>query len=135
MLKRLLFALSLAAQARAQTGPPPYLALGDSLGEGVQSADSTYRTQPFGYPNRIAGQLRVSFPLPLIKGGAFTVVGSVRGRTRVDPTVEGSNLAVAGADSTSILNDRAGTPIDRETDLVLLPRIGSQVEIAESLQS
>jgi len=123
----------LASLAWAQ--PPAYVALGDSLGEGVQSADASYRSQPFSYVNRIAAQLGVNFPLPLIKDGPLTTVFSVNGRTRIDPTVATSDLAVGGADTTSILNQVAGTPIDDETDLVLSPRTGSQVQIAASLQS
>ena len=133
MLKRLVVAaLGLTSLAWAQ---PVYVALGDSLGEGVQSADATYRTQPFSYVNRIAIQLGLNFPLPLIQGTPFTIIENVTNRTRVDPTVASSNLAVSGADSTSILNQSAGAPIDDETDLVLSPRTGSQVQIAQSLRA
>src|ERR1700733_5152578 len=133
MLKRIFLALGLASLAWAQ--PPAYVALGDSLGEGVQSADASYRTQPFGYVNLIATQLGVNFPLPLIKDGPFTTIFSVTNRTRIDPTVASPNLAVSGADSTSILTQVAGTPIANETDLVLSPRTGSQVQIAQSLEA
>jgi len=133
MVKRLILALGLASLAWAQ--PPAYVALGDSLGEGVQSADASYRTQPFGYVNLIATQLGVNFPLPLIQDGPFTDIFSVTNRTRIDPTVASPNLAVSGADSTSILTQVAGTPIENETDLVLSPRTGSQVQIAQSLEA
>src|SRR3984957_11365196 len=131
MLKRLAVTFGLLASlAWAQ---PAYVALGDSLGEGVQSADASYRTQPFSYVNRIAAQLGVNFPLPLIKGTATTTVESVKNRTRIDPTVATFDLAVSGADSTSILTQAAGTTITDETDLVLSPRTGTQVQIAQSL--
>ena len=71
MLKTLAFIIGLAPLAFGQISSPVYVALGDSLGEGVQSADASYRTQPFSYPNLIAAQMGVNFPLPLIKGGAF----------------------------------------------------------------
>jgi lysophospholipase L1-like esterase len=115
--------------------PPPMVGLGDSLGEGVQSADASRRTQPYGYLPLFARQMGVSFPLPLIQSGPFGFVGVTSNRSRVNPDLEASNLAVSGADSASILNDRAGPPIDSETDLVLSPRLGSQIEIAEALGS
>ena len=109
--------------------------LGDSIGEGVQSADASSRTQPSSYLTWIAKQMGVPFTLPLIKGGAFTSVATVRGRTRIDPTLAASNLAVSGADVNSLLNQQAGTPITTETDLVLQPRTGSQMQIAAALKS
>jgi hypothetical protein len=133
MLKRLVVTFGLASLAWAQ--PPGYVALGDSLGEGVQSLDASYRSQPYSYVNLIATQLGVNFPLPLIQDGPRTNVNSVTGRTRIDPTVETFDLAVSGADTTSILNQSATTPIANETDLVLSPRTGTQVQIAESLQA
>jgi lysophospholipase L1-like esterase len=62
------------------------------------------------------------------------MVESVNGRTRIDPSALASNLAASGANSTSILTDIAGTPIDDETDLVISPRTGSQISVAESLR-
>ena len=133
MFQRFIIALGLASLAWAQ--PPAYVALGDSLGEGVQSADASYRTQPYSFVNVIAKQLGVDFPLPLIQDGPFTSVPSVKGRTRIDPAVATFDLAVSGADTTSILNQAATTPIANETDLVLSPRTGTQIQIAESLQA
>jgi phospholipase/lecithinase/hemolysin len=127
--------LCLATLSLAQTSPPPLIGLGDSLGEGVQSADANQKTQPNGHLNLIATQMGVPFPLPLIKTSPRGVVGSTTHRSRIDPSLGASNLAVSGADSTSILNDVAGTPIDGETDLVLGPRMGTQISIAQSLQS
>jgi len=127
--------LYLATLSLAQTAPPPFVGLGDSLGEGVQSADANQKTQPNGYLNLIAAQMGVSFPLPLIKTSPVGLVGYTTHRSRINPNLLASNLAVSGADSTSILNDVAGTPIDDETDLVLSPRTGTQISIAQSLQA
>lgn len=130
----LLAALSMQAQTAPASSSPLFIGLGDSIGEGVQSADAAYQTQVNTYLNLIAAQMNVAFPLPLIKTGIFDTIESVTGRTRISPTVLSSDLAVSGADSTSILNEQAGTPISTETDLVLSPRTGSQISIAESLK-
>jgi lysophospholipase L1-like esterase len=111
--------------------------MGDSSSEGVQSADASYRTQPFTYLNWLAFKMRTRFPLPKIVSGPFSWVGQTEGRFRLDPAVEGLNLAVSGADADDLLNRRADATsldaIDSETDLVLFPRLGSQMEIVESL--
>ena len=62
ILAFILFTLCLAP-AQSQSGPP-FIAMGDSIGEGVQSADASTRTQPFELWNLIAQQMGVSFPLP-----------------------------------------------------------------------
>jgi len=123
-----------AAIASAQT-PPPYVSLGDSLTEGVQSADANTATQPNGYANLLAQQMGVSFPLPLIDTSWYGTIESVSGRTRANPSLLVSNLGVSGADTTSMLTQAAGQPIDDETDLVEEPRTGTQVQIAQQLQS
>lgn len=112
---------------------PVMIGMGDSIGEAVQSADANLLTQPNSYLNLIAAQIGTPFALPLIQSGPFGFVGVTTNRSRVDPTVLGDNLAVSGADASSILFDRADAVIDSETDLVLSPRTGSQIEIAESL--
>lgn len=121
--------------SKSTTAPPPLIGMGDSLGEGVQSLDASQRTQPFGYLNLIAQQMQASFPLPLIQSGPAGSIFSVTNRTRVDPTVLGSDLGVAGATVHSLLNDAATTPVTTETDLVLEPRTGTQIQIAQSVQS
>jgi hypothetical protein len=127
-----LFACACLAQAQS---PPPLVAMGDSITEGVQSLDASGRTQPNTYPNLIAGQMGVSFPLPLIQSGPLSIVNNVRGRRRVDPNALASDLAVSGETVSDILKLVAGQPIDDEADLVLQPRTGSQMQIAQSLQS
>ena len=124
-----------AGALRGQTAPPPFVALGDSLSEGVQSADANGATQPQTYLARFAAQMGVAFPLPLIKTSPLGVVGSTTGRSRWNPNLLVSNLAVSGASTGSILSDAAGQPVDDETDLVEQPRTGTQVQIAQQLQS
>jgi lysophospholipase L1-like esterase len=137
MLKKAIFGLVFMAFATAgfaQT-PPNFVALGDSLGEGVQSADADTATQPHGYLALFAQQMDAAFPLPLIDSGPLGVVGSTSERSRQDPTSLVSNLAVSGATSSSILSDSAGQPIIDETDLVEAPRTGTQIQIAQQLQA
>jgi lysophospholipase L1-like esterase len=113
------------------------LGLGDSIGEAVQSADASFRTQPFSYLNLLTKQMGVPFNLPLIKSGPLGVVDNTDRRSRLFSSVAASNLAVSGADVHGLLNDRADAltedEIDSETDLVLFPRLGSQIGIAESV--
>ncbi len=119
------------------TEVPTMVGLGDSIGEGVQSIDANLRTQTFCYLNLLAAQLGADFPLPLIRSNPIGIIGNTALRTRLNPSIESLNLAVVGADVESLLNDRADAvneaQIDSETDLVLFPRMGSQVEIAESI--
>ena len=129
--------LALTAPTTAQQGTR-FVGMGDSIGEGVQSADANEVSQPFSFVNFIAWRMGADLPIPLIRTGLFGAVGSTDGRSRVDPTVRTRNLAVSGADVYSILNDRATATapdqIDSETELVLFPEIGSQIEIAERLR-
>ncbi len=125
--------LSLGAQLVSKS--PPIVGLGDSLGEGVQSVDAAYQTQVHGYLPLIAAQIGVSFPLPLIQTGIFGFAGSVNGRSRLNPSALAADLAVSGATSTSVLNTQAASIIETESDLVLSPRTGSQISIAESLKA
>ena len=92
--------------------PTSLTALGDSIGEGVQSADATTHTQPYEFSNLIAQQMGVSFPLPLIQGGALTIIFSTRGRTRIDPSLMSPNLAVSGATIHDLLVSRYQPPTD-----------------------
>jgi hypothetical protein len=112
--------------------------MGDSIGEGVQSANASAWGQPYSYINLIAIRMGAPFPLPYIQTGVLSLVGDVSTRSRLYPTVPGLNLAVSGADTFSLINDRATATstatIATETDLVLFPRLGSQLEIAETLR-
>jgi hypothetical protein len=128
------------AVPRAQTPEPRpmFLGLGDSIGEGVQSADASYLTQPFSYLHILSLLMGVPLPMPFIESGLFGTVGSVNGRSRISPEALALNLAVSGADSGDLLFARADAlttaEIDSELDLVLFPRRASQIEIAETLR-
>ena len=115
---------------------PRMIGLGDSIGEGVQSGDASWRTQPYGYLNWLAYQLGATFQLPLIQSQILGVVGDPSGRSRVDPNVLADNLSVSGATVASLLRERATATSPAtmltETDLVLYPRRQSQIEVAES---
>jgi hypothetical protein len=139
LVRILVFGLCLgvlfAGQAQAQD--PKLLGMGDSLGEAVQSADASYRTQPFSYLKFMARQMGADFPLPLIRSGPFGVIGDTTLRYRLRSGVRARNLSVSGADVSSMLREQADArwvgEIDSETDLVLFPRLGSPMEIAESI--
>jgi len=120
---------------RSQNIGASFVALGDSIGEGVQSADANVRTQTNIMANLIAQQMGVSFPLPLIDTSPSATIFSTEGRRRIFPNVGAFNLAVSGATISDLLNNRFQQPIDTETDLVLMPRTGSQMEIAEQLHA
>ncbi|MFB3827336.1 MAG: SGNH/GDSL hydrolase family protein [Bryobacteraceae bacterium] len=130
LLCLLVFAAPLTSQVT-----PPFIGMGDSIGEGVQSANASTVSQPATYLSHFARQMGAPFALPLIQSGPFGIIYSVSNRTRVDASVQGSNLSVSGADVHSILYDRAGPLIEDETDLVLSPRTGSQIEIAETIRA
>ena len=78
--------LGLTGTAAAQI---QYVGLGDSIGEGVQSADANQWTQPFGYHNLIALRLGANFPLPLIQSGPLALVGDTNLRSRLAPAIGG----------------------------------------------
>jgi hypothetical protein len=109
--------------------------MGDSITEGVQSVNASVVSQPHSYVNLIAKQLGVSFPLPLILSSPFSIAENVAGRTRLNPSLLSANLGVSGATVDSLLNQSAGQPVVNETDLVLEPRTGTQMQIAQSLKS
>jgi hypothetical protein len=129
--------LSVPGIASAQA-PVPFVGMGDSIGEGVQSADASAATQGYSFLNLIGWRMGADLSLPLIRTGLFGAVGSTDTRSRIDPTTRSRNLAVSGADVDSILTDAATAltvgEIDSETELVLFPETGSQIEVAERLR-
>lgn len=129
---------AVGSASEAQSNGPLFLGLGDSIGESVQSADASHFTQPFSYLHLMALMMGAEFPLPLIQTNLFGRIGSTAGRSRIDPGVEGLNLAVSGANAHDLLFTRADAAtvdqIDSETDMVLFPRQASQIEIAEALR-
>ena len=122
----LCFLILCLSTANAQV---PLLGLGDSIGEGVQSADASWRTQLFSYLKWLGHKMEVSFPSPLIQTGLFGVVGDTEIRSRLDPSALALKIAVSGANVNSLLNDRTDATtedeINSETDLVIFPRLGS----------
>jgi lysophospholipase L1-like esterase len=115
-----------------QTGPPVMQALGDSLSEGVQSADANRVTQPLGFASLIALQMRGSFPLPLINVSPVGVVGSTFLRHRIHPNVVSADLGVSGAEVADTLNTNSQSAADKEYELVLSPRNTTEIAAAES---
>jgi hypothetical protein len=111
----------------------PLAALGDSLGEGVQSADASFLTQPHGYLNLVAHQMAAAFPLPLISSSPIDIVGETATRARLQPSLIPANLAVSGATLDSLLNQAASLPVANETDLVLEPFTVTQIQAAGQL--
>ena len=121
--------------ARSQAGTP-FVAMGDSITEGVQSADSNVRTQPNNWATLVAQQMGVSLPLPLIKSSPTANIESTAGRTRITPLLSSPNLAVSGATIHDLLYTAAAQPITTETSLVLSPRFGqTQMSSAQSLNA
>lgn len=129
MLRIPLCLLLLSSAALAQT----VVSVGESSGEGVQSADVSAATQLGVYSKLVADQMGAAHPLPLIISHPFGTVFSTFGRFRLDPNLHAHNLAISGADVTDVLEKVPTLPVDSETDLILSPYSGSQVEIAESL--
>jgi lysophospholipase L1-like esterase len=121
--------------ARSQAGAP-FVAMGDSITEGVQSADSNLRTQPNNWATLVAQQMGVPFPLPLIRTSPQAGIMSTAGRTRISPQVSSPDLGVSGATIHDLLYTAAAQPISTETSLVLSPRYGqTQMSIAQSLNA
>ena len=121
--------------AQSQTHPP-FLALGDSITEGVQSADANLRTQPNTWASLIAQQMGAFFPLPLIRTTPLSDIGGTNGRVRITPQVSSPNLGISGATIHDLLYTAAAQPISTETSLVLAPRFGqTQMSIAQSVNA
>ena len=111
--------------------------MGDSLGEGVQSADASWVTQRQAYLVHIARQSRARFSCPWLDSSPLGFVDSTLGRHRIFRRQQARNLAVSGATVGSLLRDRAEATsvqdIVSETEFVLYPRQGSQVEVLSSI--
>lgn len=125
----------LAVSVLAQAGPV-LVGMGDSIGEGVQGADAAKETQVFSFLNWVGYQMGASFTLPLIKTNFLGVIGNTDQRSRISPDLVNTNVAVSGATVNSLLYDRSDASttfdINTETDLVLYPRLQSQIEYVES---
>ncbi|MDH3388249.1 MAG: SGNH/GDSL hydrolase family protein [Gammaproteobacteria bacterium] len=110
--------------------------IGDSIGEGVQGADAAWQTQAYSYLNLLNYQIGGDLTLPYIQSGLFGMVGDPAGRQRIYPNDMASNVAVSGATVNSLLYQRAiaqtQAQISNETELVLYPRLQTQMEYVES---
>jgi lysophospholipase L1-like esterase len=115
-----------------QTGPPVMQAIGDSLSEGVQSADANRETQAISYASLIALQMRGSFPLPLIQISPVGVVGSTFLRHRIHLDVIAADLGVSGATVSDTLSTSSQNGTNHEYDLVLSPRTTTEIAAAEA---
>jgi phospholipase/lecithinase/hemolysin len=115
------------AQSRTAAAPPRIIVMGDSIGEGVQAADANWRTQVNTYIARVANQMGITLSQPLIETSPRAIIFSVEGRQRIFPNVSADNMSVSGADTTSANEEAADAQISTETDLVLFPRIGTQL--------
>ena len=120
------------ALAQNQT---PLLAIGDSLGEGVQSANSFSESQPNAYANLFANQMGVPFQQPLLSTSLTAYIFSDAGRSRIDPAAIPADLAVSGAATNNVLTTVANAVPTTEYDLVLPPYFGmSQIQIVEQVK-
>lgn len=129
----ILLAASLAS-ASAQTRPP-FIGMGDSLGEGVQSANASWYTQPNSYLARFARQMNAPLQLPLLSTSPIAFIGVPKGRARLNAAAIPDNLAVSGATLSDILHATPSPTPTTETDFVLAPFYGfSQIEIVEQRQ-
>ena len=124
------------APISANAAQPALMSIGDSIGEGVQGADSAWQTQVYSYANLVSAIMQGGMLVPYIETNAFGVIGTVGDRYRIFPQMYVSNIAVSGADTNSLLYQRAqaGSPaeISNETELVMHPMQGvSQMDVIE----
>lgn len=130
----LILSACLALPSFAQS-PTPLLAIGDSLGEGVQSANSFIESQPNTYVNLFAHQMGVPFRQPVLSTSFYAFIYSDAGRARLDPNAIPDDLAVSGATTDNVLTSVANTTPVTEYDLVLPPYFGmSQIQIVEQVK-
>jgi phospholipase/lecithinase/hemolysin len=114
----------------------PLIGIGDSLGEGVQSANAFEESQPNTYLNRVAHQMGAPFAQPLLSTSLTASIFTDSGRARISSTTDPADLAVSGATTENVLTATAssGTP-STEADLVLAPYYGmSQMQIVEQVK-
>ncbi len=111
------------------------MGIGDSLGEGDQSANAFTLSQQQSYVNYVATQAKVPLNLPLITSGKFGFVGLTNGRTRTDAALHPEDVAVSGATVHDVLNTAASAKIKHEVDLVLQPYTGmTQIQVVEQVK-
>jgi len=142
--KKIFFSFPLSAAVAFSAWPcsagaaaPTVVALGDSITEGVQSADASWSTQVLTYVTWVTFMTGGEPTVPVLAPSLFGMVGNPDGRPRIDPNAINNNVAVSGATLSSLLYSRADATstaeIDSELDLVMYPRLQSQIEYAESV--
>ncbi|MEM7365411.1 MAG: SGNH/GDSL hydrolase family protein [Pseudomonadota bacterium] len=118
------------------TSAASVVGMGDSIGEGVQSADASWSTQIFTYITWVTFLSGDNPTVPAVAPNLFGVVGNPDGRPRLAPNDLNKNISVSGADLSDLLYARANAlteaQIDSELDLMLYPRLQSQMEIVEA---
>ncbi len=141
--KRLLTLVVVTMLAIAPSGKvaaqPGMVGMGDSIGEGVQAGDAAWQTQVFSYLNWVSFQMGGDLTIPFIQTNPLGVVGDTQSRFRLLPETINTNTAVSGADVFTLLNERPDATttaqIDSEAELVLYPRLLSQMEYVESVSA
>lgn len=130
-----LFTLALPLSAAADT--THVAIMGDSISEGVQSADASWSTQALTYGNWVTAMLGSPASLPFLHQSLLGLVGNPAGRGRFYPDAITDDVAVSGASLSDLLRDRPNATsvaeIDNELDLVMYPRLQTQIEYVESL--
>ena len=115
---------------------PLLVIMGDSISEGVQSGDAGWTTQVLTYGNWVTQLMGGAQSVPFLEHSILGIVGNPSGRSRFDPNVSFHNVAVSGADLGDVLRDRANatstSQIDDELDLIMYPRLQTQLEYVES---
>jgi hypothetical protein len=127
--------ITISLPAQSQTGAP-FIAMGASITEGVQSLDANSRTQPNNWAALVAQQTGVPFALPLIQTSPTASVLSTVGRSRINPGLSSPDLAWSGAKIHDLLYTASAQPITTEASMVLAPRFGqTQMSIAQSVNA
>lgn len=132
-----LLALGLALGAGSvQAQPQRVVIVGDSISEGVQSADAGWTTQALTYGTWVTFLMGSPDSIPYLNHSLLGIVGDPAGRNRFAPNAITDNVAVSGATLGDVLRTRANAAseaqIDDEFDLILYPRLQTQIEYAES---
>jgi lysophospholipase L1-like esterase len=126
-----------------QAIPATVVTMGDSISEGVQSADASWSTQLLTYSTWLRLVLEdpgisVDFSqisIPFLAPNLFGIVGDPSGRPRLFPNTVADTVAVSGANLSDLLSDQANalneSQIDTELDLMLYPSLQTQIGYAE----
>jgi len=129
--------LSVSSSLSSAAAAPMIVGMGDSIGEGVQAEDAAWQTQVFGYLNWLSFQMGGDLTIPYIQTNALGSTQDTQNRSRILPNDINTNVAVSGANVSDLLNDAADATtveeMDDEVDLVMFPRMMTQMEYVESV--